>query len=175
MQLLPVASKEVAQWYKATWPKLYKFVYHRVQNREEAQALTQEAYVNCLDGYLSRPGENRSSRPDQFPPPWSYVQTIALNLIRDRWRKRNRTGVLTSLEEWMLKEQSAATGKIEDVDRILIKELLDRLQPDFRRVLELRLIQGCSRRETARVMGRSEDAVRGLQYRALAALRSMLT
>lgn len=75
----------------------------------------------------------------------------------------------------MLKEQSAATGKIEDVDRILIKELLDRLQPDFRRVLELRLIQGCSRRETARVMGRSEDAVRGLQYRALAALRSMLT
>src|SRR5690606_35710758 len=89
VQLLPVASKEVAQWYKATWLQLYKLVHHRVQSREEAQALTQEAYVNCRDGYLSRPWENRSSRPDQFPPPWSYVQTISLNLIRDRWRKRN--------------------------------------------------------------------------------------
>ena len=50
---------------------------------------------------------------------------------------------------------------------------MNQLPAQYRQVLELRIIDGYSRKETAERMERSEDAIRGLQYRALQALRDL--
>ena len=69
-------------------------------HREEAQDLTQDTYVRCLDRLRAR-GRG-------FPPPWAYVRAVALNQIRDRWRRRSRTGRLTPLEDWLLAEPAVS-------------------------------------------------------------------
>ena len=51
---------------------------------------------------------------------------------------------------------------------------LRRLTDEQREAIELRFFAGLSAREAAEVMGRQEGTVRGLQFRAIAALRREL-
>jgi len=99
------------------------------------------------------------------------MRTVALNLIRDRWRRGRRDGVTVPLEESILLTESKDDAV---VDRIWLQDLLNRLPPVYKEVLQWRLVVGCSRAETARRMNRSEAAIRGLQYRALRALRDLM-
>ncbi|WP_460039976.1 RNA polymerase sigma factor [Thermaerobacter litoralis] len=217
----PAAGEDaVRQWYDATWPWLYRFVYARVQNREEAEDVTQETVLRVLRGgrATGRGGSGASgcaagaggpSTSDRaacgadpsgsdahgpamadavaeagrtgFPPPDALVRTVALNLIRDRWRRQRRDGATVHLEAALL-QGSAPTrdGTATDadaaavVDRVWLEERLRRLPPAYREVLHWRIVVGLSRAETARQMRRSEAAVRGLQYRALQALRHLV-
>jgi DNA-directed RNA polymerase specialized sigma24 family protein len=50
-----------------------------------------------------------------------------------------------------------------------------RLTPEQRQAIELRFMEGMSVAETAATMGRSDEAVKKLQARALANLRRYLT
>lgn len=144
------------EWYRGHWPDLYRYVYHHVQNRQEAEDLAQEAFARALP----------RSEADLLPTR-QYLFTTALNLIRDRWRHQRRSGTLLPLEEAFF-----ARAADDDAIQSWIAELLGGLSPEYRAVLELRIIQGFSRAETARLLGRSEDAIRSMQYRALQLLRA---
>jgi RNA polymerase sigma-70 factor (ECF subfamily) len=58
--------------------------------------------------------------------------------------------------------------------RVMVFQLVDRLPPDQRRVVEMRFGDGRSIQEVAAALGRSEGAVKQLQRRALENLRSNL-
>lgn len=154
-------EKVLRLWCERTWPDLYRYIYHRVQNREEAEDTTQETYARALARF-SFPGD---------PPDLRYLKTVALNLIRDNWRRRKTRGIQVALEHTLLLRESDEEAA---VNRALVRELMEQLSEEHRTVLELRIVAGYSRAETARRMGRSEDAVRGLQYRAVQALRSLM-
>ncbi len=154
-------QQKLQQWCHHTWPELYRYVYYRVQNREEAEDVTQEAYVRVLKKFTS---------PDNLPPP-GYLKTTALNLIRDGWRQQKTHGIQVPLEEVLL---SCESGEDAIINENSIRELMRQLPEDQHRVLQLRIVDGYSRAETARRMEKSEDAVRGLQYRAVQAMRSLM-
>ncbi len=151
---------QIRAWCDETWPELYRYIYRRVQNREEAEDLTQETYSRTLG----------RAHPAELPP-IGYLRTVALNLIRDRWHRRQVRGLPVPLTEAVL----AATGDTDEcVDRSAVRTALAALPPEYQTVLQLRIVEGYSRAETAERLGRSEDAVRGLQYRALQQLRDLL-
>jgi len=140
---------------------IYRYVYYHVQNREEAEDITQETYTRTL--------RNLSS-PENLPND-GYLRTVALNLIRDRWRHLKVSGIHVPLEEDMLSSGSVT----DDVEtQTLIQFLMEKLSEDHRTVLQLRIIKGYSRSETANRMGRTEDSIRGLQYRALQSLKGLI-
>lgn len=145
-------------WYQQTVKKLYSFTYALLQNREAAEDITQETYFRCL------------RKDTKSFPPYPYLKKVARNLIYDRYRHWQKTG--NQMEDHSHSEDVSA---IEEnwVTRALIQELMIQLPEQYRQVLELRIIEGYSRKETAERMGRSEDAIRGLQYRALQALRDL--
>jgi RNA polymerase sigma-70 factor (ECF subfamily) len=58
--------------------------------------------------------------------------------------------------------------------RVLLFQLVERLPPDQRRVVEMRFGDGKSIQETAAAVGRSEGAIKQLQRRALENLRDEL-
>jgi len=103
-------------------------------------------------------------------PSAAYLKTVALNIVRDRWRQTRSRGTLLPLEEALLSSHSEEPAFAEP----LIEELMGRLSEEQRMVLQLRIIDGYSRAETARKMKRSEDSVRGLQYRAVKNLRELM-
>lgn len=149
------------QWCQNTWPELYRYLYYWVQNREEAEDLTQEIYARAL---------SRFTFTQEFPTV-GYLKTIGLNLVRDRWRRQKVQGVQVDLEERLLSCQSEEEAAL---NKNLVRELLAQLPEEQRKVIELRILQGYSRAETAQRLGKSQDAVRGLQYRAVKTLRSLM-
>lgn len=146
-------------WYQENWPDLYRYVYHHVQNRQEAEDLAQETFSRLLARHV-----------DAEPPTRQYLYTTAHNLIRDRWRRRHRSGLAVPLEEALLDRAAD-----DETMQIWLRELLDQLPEEYRTVLELRVIAGYSRAETAQRLGKTEDAVRSMQYRALQILRAKAT
>ena len=161
-KLIKGQLSEQEEWYRQTMPRLYRFIYSRLQNHPDSEDIVQETYIRCL----------KSSRKQAKTalPPYPYLKEAAQNLIYDRFRQL-KARVIGPLEQ-----ETADQKTTEDnlMTQTYIRGLLDNLPPDHRRVLQLRIVEGYSRKETADRMGCSEDAVRGLQYRALQTLRSAM-
>lgn len=145
-------------WYQQTVSRLYRFTYALLQNREEAEDITQETYFRCL------------RKDPEILPPYPYLKQTARNLINDRYRHWKITQNHT---ENQLTSDNSATEE-DWINQTLVKEAMNRLPSHYRQVLQLRILKGYSRKETAERMERSEDTIRGLQYRALQALRDLL-
>ena len=156
-------EEAMQNWCRQTWPKLYAYIYRRVQNRQEAEDLTQESYLRIFAHFNGEHG--------QEPPTCGYMRTVALNLIRDRWRRNQTRGTQLPFEESMLLEEREADRL---VDRNWLECCLSELPDDYRQVLQLRIVEGYSRAETARRMKRTEASVRALQFRAVRALRDRI-
>jgi RNA polymerase sigma-70 factor (ECF subfamily) len=73
---VPAALEEIC---RHEWRPIYQLIYRTVQNRAEAQDLTQEVFLRALRSL------NRYESTDT--PIHAYLVTIALNLLRDRWRR----------------------------------------------------------------------------------------
>lgn len=150
----------------ATWEPVYRFVYFRVQNREEAEDITQEAYVKTLT-YLQ---EHRTA-PENLR---GFIQTVALNELRDRWRQKKRRGIPVDFAALNPAETAYLDHQKDVAERLRLKQALARLSEEQQVILDLRIVQGYSVAETAKLVGKTEAAVRTSQYRALQALATVL-
>lgn len=158
--------KSIEQICKATWEPLYRFIYFKVQNREEAEDITQETYVKALT-YL----RGHKVPRENFP---GFMKTIALNLLRDRWRQKKRRGIPINFEELNPEETASMDHQKDIARRLQIESALAKLNKDQRAILDLRIIKGYSVAETAKLTGKTEATVRTSQYRALQALARIL-
>lgn len=153
--------KSIEELCSSTWEPLYRFIYYKVQNREEAEEITQETYVKVLSRI-----EKTTVKPDNY---LGFLKTVSLNILRDRWRKRKRQGVQMNLEEIYPEELKLGPEEIYAQQEI-IENALKMLGEEQRKVIELRVIKGYSVAETGRIMNKKEGTIRVLQYRALQAL-----
>lgn len=140
-----------------TWEPLYRYIYYKVQNREEAEDITQETYVKSL----SYPKFNKI----EFKGYIAFFKTVAMNIIKDRWRQNKIRGTNINID-------SIAEASVDDISditnqQLFIESSLDKLSEEQRKVIELRIIKGYSVFETATVMDKKEGNIRVLQYRAL--------
>lgn len=149
-----------------TWKDLYRFIYYKVQNREEAEDITQETYARAIS-YLNK-------NEIKILEYGSYLKAISMNIIRDQWRSRKRKGSNINLED--INPEEAAAEDFSDYinERAEIEEALEQLTQEQRTVITLRIIKGYSVAETARLMKKKEGTVRVLQFRAIKALGQII-
>lgn len=162
--------KSIEEICSSTWEPLYRFVYYKVQNREEAEEITQETYVKILSQI-----EKNKIKPNNY---LGFLKTVSLNILRDRWRKRKRQGVHINPGEFNIVEFNLENSVLDPEQRYvqqeLIRNALEMLRDEQRKVIELRIIKGYSVAETGKIMNKKEGAIRVLQYRALQALAKIL-
>jgi len=158
--------KSIEEICAATWKPIYRYVYFKVQNREEAEDITQETYVKALS-YLQK----NDVQIDKYI---AFLKTIALNVLRDRWRKNKRQGIKVNLELINPVETAIEDPTETSAQRMLLENALSKLSEEQRTVVELRIIQGFSVTETAKMMNKKEVTVRVLQYRTLQTLANIL-
>lgn len=104
----------------------------------------------------------------------AFLKTVALNVLRDRWRKNKRKGKVINLDEVTLKEDRIEDSTENMIQREIIENALGLLNDEQRTVIELRILKGYSVADTAKAMNKKEGTVRVLQYRALQNLRKVL-
>jgi RNA polymerase sigma-70 factor, ECF subfamily len=145
---------------------IHRFIASRVNRPSDAEDLTQLVFVKALEA-LPR----YEARGIPFG---GWLFRLARNAIIDQVRTRRDhlslvAAVTRETEDAGPEAMAALRDDLERVARALI-ELTD----DQREVIELRFFAGLSVHETADAMGRQDGTVRGLQFRALAALRRSL-
>ncbi|HEX4867435.1 MAG TPA: sigma-70 family RNA polymerase sigma factor [Acidimicrobiales bacterium] len=105
----------------------------------------------------------------------SWVFTIAHHRMVDERRAMARRPVTADAE---ISETSAVgDAEVDALDALSDSELvalLDRLSPDQREVLLLRVVADLSLEDVATALGKRRGAIKSLQHRALAALRRHL-
>ena len=167
-----------ADLYENYFEMVYAYVARRVRNRDEAEDLTSEVFRKAL---ASLPRFKWTGAPFA-----AWLFRIALNLIADRANRAAREGVKlrsegpdhsvreTSVSHLSDSQKSAHTS-LEQVERhAQLFRLVDKLADDQRRVVIMRFAEQKSIREIAQELGRSEGAVKQLQFRALENLRAKL-
>lgn len=165
-KLLWQRNKFMNEICQRTWKELYRFIYYKVQNREEAEDITQETYERVLNILNKKEIEIIEYN--------SYLKAISLNIIRDHWRVKQRKGRSINIEE--VNPEEIMTEDFTDTitNQTLIKRAMESLTKDQQTVITLRIIKGFPSTETAKIMNKKEATVRVLQYRAIKALAHIL-
>lgn len=137
-----------------TW--VYRLLYARLGNRADAEDLTSEVFLAAL-----RPLRLSASVAEVR----SYLRATARTVLAAHWRA-------TMGREITVIEDDVTTAEFEvdsgtDTAPQRVEEVLAQLPPQYRRVLELRFLQGRSVRESANDMGVSVANAKVLQHRAL--------
>ena len=145
---------------------IHRFIASRVRSPSDAEDLTQLVFVKALEA-LPR-YEVRGI------PFGGWLFRLARNAIIDqaRTRRDHLTLVAAVTRETEDAGPEAMASLRDDLDRVA--RALTELTDDQREVIELRFPPRLSVHETADAMGRQDGTVRGLQVRALAALRRSL-
>jgi RNA polymerase sigma-70 factor (ECF subfamily) len=145
---------------------IHRFIASRVNNPSDAEDLTQLVFVKALEA-LPR----YEARGIPFG---GWLFRLARNAIIDQIRtRRDHLPLVTALTRETDEAGPEARAALrDDLDRVA--QALTELTDDQREVIELRFFAGLSVLETAVAMGRQEGTVRGLQFRAIAALRRSL-
>lgn len=159
----PRERQEFQSLYQENLGPIYRYVYSKVGNREEAEDLTSIIFLKAIRSidYTRNPQITRN---------WLFQ--VARTTIADYWRVYYRLAPSslealldggwegpTENEEEPLELRSSTT---DDVQR-----LLRGLSERHREVLTCRFLLGLSIRETAVRMGVSEANAKTLQFRAL--------
>ncbi|MGZ8438824.1 MAG: RNA polymerase sigma factor [Candidatus Limnocylindrales bacterium] len=145
---------------------IHRYIVSRVHSPADTEDLTQLVFVKALEA-LPR----YESRGIPFG---GWLFRLARNAVVDFTRTRHEHADLDAVIDH-------GTGGPGPEDVAVIRQQMDAigaalaaLTDDQRETIELRFFAGLSAREAAEVMGRQEGTIRGLQFRAIAALRRQL-
>lgn len=146
---------------------VYRYVFYRVRDDAEAEDVTSDVFIKALRAMPRY-------RPRQPFLAWLY--RIARNTVIDRAR-RQRTQV--SFEDALRHPLADRVVDPDDgllalSDRDAVRTAVRALTPLQQEVIVLRYVEGLETSEIARIVGRRDGTVRGIEFRALAALRMLI-
>jgi RNA polymerase sigma-70 factor, ECF subfamily len=141
-----------------------RYVAARIRDASDSEDLTEAIFESAWRAM----GRYR----EQGVPFLAWLYRLAHNRVVDHYRALRPT--VTLIPE--VHESIEDTGAPLDlnIDSADLLRALHALTADQRDVIVLRFIQGMSGREVAQAMDKREDAIRALQFRALATLRRIL-
>ncbi len=155
-----------AQLYENHFDKIYRYVVLRIGDKTEAEDVTQQVFLNALQSIHSFKWKG--------VPFSAWLFRIAHNSVVDYLRKRTKM-VTAPLDDSLISSgenlQLMAEHKLDIEQLVSATKQLTRAQ---REVISLRFAGELSVAEAAKVMGKSEGAVKALQHSAIVALRKTL-
>lgn len=167
--LVEAAQKDPAKFaalYDIHFERIYAFVARRTRDRDKAEDLTSEVFHKAL--------ANLKTYTWTGAPFAAWLFRIAANAVFDQAKRSARDLVNASGNVNDPPEPSGGPEQ-EDADaRARLFRLVEKLPAEQRRVVFGRFVEQQSIREIAQQLGKSEGAVKQLQFRALEKLRSQM-
>lgn len=158
-----------SQLYNLYFNRIYRFVRLKVNNQADAEDLTSGVFLNAW-----RSIDHFSPKHDTSFVAWLF--RLAHNALIDSYRRGYDVVSLDASQASRLNESSPPPE--DDLERRLtimtLQQAFSVLTSEQREVVLLRFIGGLSAREVGDIMGKQEGTVRGMQFRALEALRRAL-
>ncbi len=164
--LREIDSKTIGAIYDQYFSEVYRYVLYRVGDQTVAEDIASDVFIRLLEAV------NQGRSPQTNLKGW--LIGTASHVVADHMRKKYRrpeeevTELLPDLKpgpafEVDQREQNRA-----------VQSAYTQLTPEQQNVLALRFGQGYSLEETAEFMNKNVNAIKALQFRALAALQREL-
>jgi RNA polymerase sigma-70 factor (ECF subfamily) len=155
--------------YSRYAPRILLYCRMRLSDPRDAEDLAASIFTSAWSAFP----------PDTRGPFRSWLFTIAHHAMGNHYRHQGARGPTRSLidhdaDAFRDPDQTPEMAVISKDDARELREALAHLGDDQRQVIELRLA-GLKGREIAHILGRSEPAVKMLQYRAMQHLREVLS
>src|SRR3990172_2879037 len=148
--------------YDTYFPKMYRYLYVRIGHRDVAEELAAEVFEQACRGV-----HRFQYRGVPFA---SWLYRVAHNVMVDWQRRQKRNREVPVLGDF------AGGSHIDRIDaRDELAKALSTLTREQRQVLLLRHIEGHSAASAGALMGKKENAIRALEFRALASLRRAMS
>ena len=159
-------AEAFGQLYDVYAEYIFRFLYPQLPTRMDAEDLTSEVFLRA---WRSLPKYQAQGYPFS-----AFLYRIARNLVIDHYRHAKRTGHReTDLGDQIPNENSSLREVFSaQEEHQQLYAVVSKLKESYRTVLILRFLNGLSVKETAKIMKRSQGAVRVLQHRALLKMRT---
>ena len=146
-------------------PKIYRFVYLKVNSHPETEDLVHEVFLDAwqnLHGYRYR----------GFPFS-SWLYQIAKNAVIDFYRTSKKNIPIEDVDENILRFDGKNSESLDTELTIeKLKLVIAQLKPDYQDVLIMRFVDDLNHEEIAAALNKSEGAIRLIQHRAIKELKS---
>jgi RNA polymerase sigma-70 factor (ECF subfamily) len=160
-------TNAIGELYECHRLGIFRYLYYRTGDTQVADDLTSEVFlrmIRSLSGYRQQ---------DVAFQAWLFQ--IAHNLLNDHYRKMSVRNHVQLEENIMENPPTPPSRPVEhSLNSVTLQKALDRLSGEQRDVIVMRFITGMPISDVAQALHKSEDAVKGLQRRALANLREVL-
>ncbi|WP_067573089.1 RNA polymerase sigma factor [Nocardia acidivorans] len=134
---------------------VYALMMGKVGNHADAEDLTAEVFTTALE-----PLRMSATVPEVR----AYLRATARTVLARYWRTRMGRAITTIDDDFV--DQPVETAS-DGVAEGKVRAVLARLPDNYRRILELRFLQGLSVRDAARELGVTVANAKVLQHRAL--------
>ncbi|MBU4332197.1 RNA polymerase sigma factor [Patescibacteria group bacterium] len=152
-------AEAFAQIYDEYIDKIYKFIYFKVKTPQEAEDLTSQVFTKILEYILS----GREIESIQ-----ALIYATARNQVVDKYRGKLQEVPL----DWAIAKQETISQELEITDDFAkVEQVLKKLKGEAREAIVLRYIEEHSIKEVAKILGKSEGAVRTMIHRAIKDIR----
>ena len=151
---------------------IYRFIYFKVNSREEAEDITSLVFLKTWD-YIQ---DNNLSNYKTLK---YLLYKIARNLVIDHYRKKSKqqkiiyNNDISSLDIIDKSQNLLQQAELAADFKIIEKKLFE-LKDEYREVIILKYINELSIAEIAKILEKSRGNVRVLVFRALKALREIV-
>jgi len=147
---------------------VFRYVYYRVGSKALAEDLVSETFLRALRRIGTFEWQGRDFA--------AWLITIARNIVADHFKSsRFRLEVSTAdMLDADRADDGIESGVLDGMTNAALVEAVKKLNDEQQECVVLRFLQGLSVLETAQAMGKSEGAIKALQYRAVRTLGRML-
>lgn len=149
-----------AELYENHFERVYAYVARRVGNRQEAEDITSEVFHQAL--------ANIGKFEWRGAPFAAWLLRIAANATADKWRKQAREQGNPG------KEPGEEFDFEASGERARLYRMVKELPTEQRLVIEMRFAEEKSIREIGEAIGKTEGAVKQLQFRGIQNLRQQM-
>lgn len=158
--------KKFSNIYNQYIDKIYRFIYLKVNSQETAEDLTSEVFLRGWESF---------KQGKEIENIQAFLYQIARNLIVDYYREKAQTQLIsTEYQELIDLEADLEEKAMRTSDVRRLKEALANIKEDYREVIVWYYLDGLSVPEIAKIINKSEEAVRVTIHRALNALRATM-
>lgn len=159
-------SQSIGAIYDQYFPEVYRYVRYRIDDDAMAEDIASDVFVRLLEASQKRQGPQSSLK--------GWLIATASHAVNDHLRRRYRRPT-EALSDAVPDHSSNVHAEVDlrEQNRA-VQSAYAQLTPEQQHVLALRFGQGYSLEETALYMQKKVNAVKALQFRALASLQRMI-
>ncbi|MFB6225749.1 MAG: RNA polymerase sigma factor [Candidatus Paceibacteria bacterium] len=148
---------------------IYRFIYYKVGNEQDAQDLTNEVFLKTWK-YLIDPDKKEVNNFRALI--YQTARTKVIDFYRSNTDKEQHP--IEDLLSVKSTDEDIEQETEEKIDHEQVLKALQKLKDNYQEVIVLRYLQELSTKETANIMDKSRSSVRVTLHRAVKKLRQLL-